>query len=331
VRVVARAPGKIILFGEHFVVYGKPAIVMAIDKYVSVGVTRIDEPILHVKSESLNVEGVYRGDTFIQVKGDVDGDVVFKPVKVCVDKLKLKAGYNGGLKITIKSEIPVAAGLGSSAALSVAVAAATSKLLGVKMDKNEINTYAFESEKVIHGTPSGIDNTIATFGGILRYQREHQPSFIRVKPAKPLPIVIGNTGVSRSTGKLVAMVRELYMRHRNILNMLMEAYEALVEDALKAIEKGDFHSLGELMNINHGMLWSIGVSSYHLDKLVHTALKAGALGAKLTGAGGGGCMIALTTFENIDYVARSLEKVGAYTIKATTDSHGVKVWLEDEG
>ena len=307
-RAQASAPAKAILVGEHFVVYGEPAIVLAIDRRATVTVeTRSDQKIF-IRSEDLDISGFFENGKFFPQKGGEEAGRKLEPVYAVAREVTQKCGVNTGLNIKIESSIPVAAGLGSSAAVSVASAAALYSLYGSDKSKDNIFQTAFKAEKIIHGTPSGVDPAISTYGGILWYCKGE--SIRRLKVDVDLPLVIGNTRKDRSTGKLVAKVRSLRRRYPLIIGKVIKAGGELVKRSAEALNDGDLKALGELMNINHELLCALGVSSEELENLVHAARKAGAWGAKLTGAGGGGCMIALVSPEKLKNVAEAIEKAG---------------------
>jgi mevalonate kinase len=171
--VVASAPAKVILFGEHFVVYGEPAIVIAIDKRAYAKAENRNDKHLYLRSVNLNLAGCFENGTFKIEQGDLkEAKSKFEPVKLAVEKVLEKYGENVGLNIEINSTVPVAAGLGSSAAVVAAVTASVGALLNVKMSKEDIFRITYEAEKIVHGTPSGIDPAISTFGGTLLFQMD---------------------------------------------------------------------------------------------------------------------------------------------------------------
>ncbi|HVO36673.1 MAG TPA: mevalonate kinase [Candidatus Acidoferrum sp.] len=322
--VVASAPGKVILFGEHFVVYGEPAIVLAIDKRAYAKVERRDDKKLHVFSANLNLAGSFEGGVFRIEQGDTrEARNKFEPVKQAVDKVMEKQGENVGLSIEINSTVPVGSGLGSSAAVAAAVTAATAELLSVKMSKEDIFRITYEAEKIVHGTPSGIDPAIATFGGTLFFQMDTGFKSIDVKT--DIPLVVGDTGVQRSTRALVEKVRKTAEKYPQIIEPVRKAAREVVLRVIDTLKKDDLETLGELMNINHALLYSIGVSDESLELLTSAARKAGALGAKLTGAGGGGCMIALAKNEKLDQVMEAIQNAGGRPFIARKTDEGVRI------
>jgi len=322
-EVVASAPAKAILFGEHFVVYGQPSIVMAIDKraYVKVRL-RTDEKVC-IHSRDIGVSGCFLGESFQPERGGLEARRRLEPVRVAVEKVLNASKSHVGLNVEIRSSIPVAAGLGSSAAVAAATAMAVSKVLNFELSKKEVFQIAYESERLIHGTPSGIDPAISTYGGVLLYQKDKGLTSLDVEGE--IPLVVGDTGVERSTGELVAKVRRLRERYPAIVDPIIRLGGEIVAAAVEALRSNDLQSLGELMNVNHSLLSAVGVSHELLDKLVHAARRAGALGAKLTGAGGGGCMIALASPDVLERVASAIEQAGVTAFIAKKTEEGVRV------
>lgn len=322
--VVASAPAKVILFGEHFVVYGEPAIVLAIDKRAYATVECRKDKRLYIRSANLNLAGCFENGILRIEQGDAkEAKSRFEPVKLAVDKILEKYGESVGLNIEINSTVPVAAGLGSSAAVAAAVAAAVGELVGVKMTKEDVLRITFEAEKTVHGTPSGIDPAIATFGGTLLFQTD--TGFKPLEVGMDIPLIIGNTGVERFTRLQVEKVRNLRERHSQIVDHIMWAAREVVLRAVDALKENDLETLGELMNINHALLYGVGVSDESLEWLINAARKAGALGAKLTGAGGGGCMIALTKNEKLQQILEAIQRAGGRPFVARKTDEGVKI------
>jgi mevalonate kinase len=320
----ASAPAKIILFGEHFVVYDKPAIVIAINKRAYVTVRpRVNGEIL-IKSENMEVSGIFSSDGRYQpIEGGLDAERKLKPIYTVAINLLSMSDENVGFEIYVDSRIPVAAGLGSSAAVAVASAAALGKLLEINLSKEEIFRLAFESEKIIHGNPSGVDPAISTYGGILAYRRSI--GIERLSIDVDLPLVVGDTKIERVTGEMVSRVSKLRRRYPSIIDKVMDVGGDLVALGVKALKSGDLETLGELMNINHALLYTIGVSSDEIEKLVHAARRAGALGAKLTGAGGGGCIIALSRRVDLDRVADAIRHAGGEAFITEMTLEGVRI------
>lgn len=322
--VVASAPAKIILFGEHFVVYGEPAIVLAIDRRAYATADYRKDKCLHFRSVNLNFAGRFENGVFKTEQGDErEARLKFEPVKLAVEKVLETYGKKVGLDIEINSTIPVAAGLGSSAAVVTAVTAAAGALLNLKMSKEDVFRITYEAEKVVHGTPSGVDPAISTFGGTLLFQIDTGFKPLEVKT--DMPLVIGDTGVERSTRVQVEKVRNMMDNYPRVADPIRKAAREVVLRAIDALKENDFETLGELMNINHALLYGVGVSDECLEWLISAARKAGALGAKLTGAGGGGCMIALASSEKLQQVSEAIMRAGGRPFTARKTDDGVKI------
>ncbi|CAG0984786.1 mevalonate kinase [Anaerolineales bacterium] len=300
------APGKIILLGEHAAVYNRPAL--------AVPVTQV-----HVDVEVLDSsrEGVWIQAPGIDLHAELRSLPVDHPVGAVILKVfqrfsissPLGRGQGEGLDISIASTIPVAAGLGSGAAVSVALIRALSGHLGQPLADDEVNQLAYEVEKLHHGTPSGIDNTVITYARPV-YFIKGKPLEI-LKTAKPFTIVIGDTGIPAPTKKAVADVRRLWVRDQYTIENIFNEIAQTSLIGRRFIESGRPELLGELMDQNHEYLRVLTVSSPELDKLVEAARLAGALGAKLSGSGRGGNMIALVDQSKAESVAEALLSAGA--------------------
>jgi len=320
--VEASAPGKAILFGEHSVVYRGPAVVLAIDRRARVVAEERSDDVIFIDALDLGFSGYFVGDTYHPEKGEAWRGRRIAALNVASRRTMERIGAESGLNLTVRSDIPIAAGLGSSAAISVATVAAVGELLGGALSREEICALAYEGERVVHGTPSGVDNNISTYGGILRYERA--VGFERFKVNGTLPFVIGNTRRKRSTRRMVERVRALRDRTPGVVDGVIDALGRLSQDGLAALLGNDLPRLGDLMNINHGLLSALGVSTSGLDLLVHASRRAGALGAKLTGAGGGGCIIALAEPSNLGRVVNAIRRNRGDAIRVSVTYEGVK-------
>ena len=231
---------------------------------------------------------------------------IYKALDMMLEKLDLT---NYGIQIEIFPNIPIAMGLGSSAALAVSILRALSNSFKLKLNDDEINKLAFESEKIIHGSTSGLDNILATHGKLIFYQKSQQLKIQEINVSQPIPMVIGLTGIESLTVKMVNKVRTAWEKNKPLYENLFKEIDQLSLNALSAIENYDLETLGELMNINQGILNALQVSSSELEELVEIARNNGSIGAKLTGAGGGGAMIALCPDET-ERVANAIRKAG---------------------
>ncbi len=322
-KAAASAPGKVILTGEHFVVYGEPALVMAINRYVEVNVEERKDNAIYISS-SLGVSGTFVGDRFRPVRGGTLASNILKPIKIAAEAVMNSLGERRGLNIKVSSTIPVASGLGSSGASAVSTVAAVVKLFEANLTEESIVNLSTEAERYVHINPSGIDQSISTYGGVLSFKKGKDISHLRVRST--IPIVIGNTCIERNTGKLVDNVRVRMERFPNVLKPLISAAGRLTVQAVDVLRRGDLDMLGLLMDIDHAFLSAIGVSSDALDRLVHAARRGGALGAKLTGAGGGGCIVALSRLDDREAVAKQISEAGGTPIIAEKVDQGVHSW-----
>ncbi len=325
-RACATAPGKTILLGEHFVVYGEPAIVAAIDRRAKVTAEELPGTAIHVASD-LGIFGTFEGEVFNTSSGQEGVRNTLEPAKIAAQSVLNHSNLKRGVSLRIESEIPVAVGLGSSSAISVATVAAVGQLFDVSLSSEEIFSLSLDAERFVHGNPSGIDQRVSTFGGILLYRKGERTTEIRCPV--DLPLVIINTGKNRNTGILVESVRSLRERHPAVMGQLTRAAGGLVDEGVAALSTGDLKAFGELMYINHGLLVSAGVSIEALDRLVYAAKASGALGAKLTGAGGGGCVVVLCEPGAQTEVAEGMKEAGGEPMIVEKTGTGVQTWLEE--
>ena len=213
------------------------------------------------------------------------------------------------MKIEIFPHIPRAAGLGGSAALAVAIVRALSIHYNLNLNNEQISQLAYESELIAHGSASGIDNTLATYGKFSMFQRGDKPLLEEIKIQKPIQMVIGFSGIESLTAGMVAKVKAAREENPSLYDNIFKEIDNLVLKAKAAIETYDLESLGNLMNMNQGLLNAMQVSSPELEEIIAVARKNGALGAKLTGAGGGGAILALCP-ENAEKVVFAIKKAG---------------------
>ena len=302
----ASAPGKIILFGEHAVVYNRPAL--------AVPVTQV-----HADAQiTPGPAGIWIEAPDISVNASISTLPESHPLRSAV-KCVLQALGNTNpppLNIRITSSIPVASGLGSGAAVSVALIRALSSYLGLAFNDEQVNALCYEIEKIHHGTPSGIDNTVVTYARPVYFIRDKPVETFQVK--SPFTIVIADTGIPAPTKESVGAVRKLWQADQNHWNKIFDQVQEIVQQARLAIENGKWQELGSLMDANHVLLRQMTVSSEELDHLVLAAKAAGAMGAKLSGGGRGGNMIALVRPANAEKVATSLQAGGAIRTIITT-------------
>jgi mevalonate kinase len=317
--------GKVILFGEHFVVYGLPAIASAIaDSTVAdvfhsgdrKGKSGVPKPgVFVMRGEGWTLHDArpetpgYKAEKAEEQKKSIDLMLAF--LKVDTKKTPLDIHLGGELK--------AASGVGASAASCAAIARALSDLLDLKLSDAQVNEVAHEGEKGYHGTPSGIDDTAATYGGLFLFKKAQPKNMVElIRTEKPLEIVMGNTGMTASTSEVVAGVRERKDKDPQKFERLFKEAEGLVMDSREALEAGDIPKIGGLMNLNHRLLQDIGVSNDKLETLVGIARKECAPGAKITGTGKGGYMVALTPGKELqEKVAKAMEKAGFAALRTS--------------
>ena len=321
-KAVARAPGKVILLGEHAVVYGRPALAAAIELTAEAYAEERPDGVIEVSCPDLGVSGAYVDGAYEPAEGGPEGEEAVKPIVASVEHILTAKGVRRGVRVEVRSHIPPSSGLGSSAAVSVAAAAAAAYAVGLDVEAGDVCEAAYAGERVVHGSPSGIDNTVSTYGGVLLFRAG---GFRRVDVKASPTVVLGDTGVRRRTGDLVAKVRELRSRMTDVVEAVMDAVSAMALRASEALERGDLREVGELMTMNHSMLKALGVSSPELDRLVEASVGAGALGAKLTGAGGGGCMVALVEPDLVEDVCDAIREAGGKPIPTSIRMQGYDV------
>lgn len=308
---VGRAPGKAILLGEHAVVYGYPAIAV---------------PVTEVQARA-EVEAAAPGQGTTIVAGDLGRE--FRPAAVAEGDREALAlahtirntlerlGQPGelDLRITISSTVPMGRGLGSGAAVATALVRALVAHLGGYLTARDVSDLVYQTEVLHHGTPSGIDNTVIAFGKPIYFVRGQRDEVFW--PARPFWLVIGDTGVASSTREVVGDVRQRWEADRGAYEVRFHAIGALVDQARAAIREGDLPRLGQLMSANQAELEAIGTSSPELESLIGAAIAAGALGAKLSGSGRGGNMIALAPAERRSAIEAALAVAGARAVIVT--------------
>lgn len=306
------ACGKIILLGEHAVVYGRPAIALPITLAV--------ESLVRKEGDGINLV-IPRWGLEQKVKAG-SGQGLSGILHTVLCQLELE---KQNMTIEVIPHVPRAMGLGGSSALAVAIIRAVDRAYKLGLDSPAINRLAYECEKAAHGTPSGIDNTIATYGTPLVYQRlsstdgasgDAQARFDDLRIGEPIQLVVGITGKESLTANTVARVRRAWQNYQSRYDGIFDQIAALTVAGIDALRDGHFQELGELMNLCHGYLNALQLSTPELEELVHIARSNGALGAKLTGGGGGGSMIALCP-DTQDQVAGAMEAAGYRTLKVT--------------
>jgi mevalonate kinase len=325
-KALAVSPAKVILFGEHFVVGGNSAISMSIDLPTSVTVEHTNQDQIQVKSEDLEVEAVFFQDGKLARSSGETAETSLRPVFQAADfTLKKLKNPGQGLNISVKSKVPIGMGLGSSAATAVGTVTGITTLHGSKFSKDEVFEAAYSLEKMVHGHPSGVDQATVTYGGLISYRQGRVNAKLLV--TKPPLMIIGSTGKRRSTGEFVGRVTRLRETQPTQYSKIASEAQMIADKAAEWLTAGQFEKLGALMNENQRLLESVGVSSSELETLISAARQAGALGAKLTGGGGGGCMIALVEDSTHASVSQAIQQVGGQIVPGRFTPDGVQASL----
>ena len=282
--------GKTILFGEHFVVYGLPSIVSALGTYTTAEVKVVKGNGWTVNDQRPATPG-YKEQKYIEAMQSIAN--IINHLKVDIENQRIEISFAG--------DLIAASGVGASAAQCTSLARGLSETFNLNLDDEKINETAYEGEKAYHGTPSGIDNTASTYGGLIWFRNlgAGKNTMDRLQSPRKMLIVIANSGITASTTEVVADVRRLREENPEKIEKIFGEYKKLVEAAKKALLEGDISAVGNLMNQNHKMLQQITVSGEINDELVEIALENGAVGAKLTGTGRGGLVIGLAENEDI--------------------------------
>lgn len=305
-KIERSASGKVILCGEHSVVYGRPAIAVPVSDLRARATVEPTEPRSRLRIVTPNLGR----QTLLQSAPEDNPHA-----KICRLVLAHLDQPEPDLVLTITSNLPIAAGMGSGAAVTVAIARALSAFLSAELPPEVINEMTYEVEKIHHGTPSGIDNTVIAWEQPVYFVKDKPPETFDI--LRPFYLVIANSGISGSTREAVTSVRNHWEVAPNFYDILFNCIGSIANAAREAIETGELKMLGTLLDENHKLLRELGVSLPELDQLVAAAQAAGAWGTKLTGAGQGGNVIALTPQERIPAVEAALREAGAAQVWCT--------------
>ncbi|NDB88070.1 MAG: mevalonate kinase [Thaumarchaeota archaeon] len=305
-KSVASAPAKVILFGEHFIVYGGKAILCAIDKRITVESEIVNSDTIQIDSDL--------GSITVSKSEPVDKvDAKFRSVIFIAQKMLKQFNSKSGLKISIRSEIPAGVGLGSSSACCVASAGSIAGLF-TRYSKQEILNLALEGERTVFERASGADTASCTFGGIVEYTKQGTKN-LDLSPK--FQLIIANSKIVHSTSDVVARVKQFKESKSDEFAILCDNESALIEEVLDALEKNNSKEIGEKMTVNQAHLQKIGVSNKTLDLMLQS-VKAVSYGAKLTGAGDGGCIIVLVDESNLKGTLNALSEHECFATKIDT-------------
>jgi mevalonate kinase len=314
-----RAPGKCILFGEHSVVYGYPAIAMAITQKSTCIIEELTESKIQLVLENFNQAFEFRNlndffknlpSQFKQIKQMFK--IMDKQFDIRVDKIKL----------TISSDLIPSSGLGSSASISVALVMAFNIYYNLELEKEEISKIAYELEKIVHGTPSGIDNTICTFGNIIFFQEN---KFHYIEVPDDLKILITYTNMEHDTKLAIEQLSGFKKEIPSFCDYIFKEIGFYTEIAESELINGNLSTIGSLMNINQKLLAALNLSNNAIFEIVDIATKNGAYGSKLTGAGLGGCVISIGNEQTLELISQILNEKGYKSFIVNIDREGVIV------
>lgn len=300
------APGKVYLFGEHAVVYGETAIACAVELRTRVRAELNDSIIIQsqIGRTGIDFEKHPYISSVIEIMKGMAQIKGTEPIK--------------GVFLEIDSDIPVGSGLGSSAAVTIACIGALNELFGCGLSLEEIAKTGHEIEIRVQGAASPTDTYVSTFGGVVTIPERRK---LRIPDCG---IVIGDTGIFSSTKELVANVKKLRESYPELIEPLMASIGRISKIGESLVMAGDYPSVGRLMNVNQGLLDALGVNILELSRLIYSARKAGAYGAKITGAGGGGCMVALTATDMCMQVAKAMSEAEGRVIITKPTEQGLK-------
>jgi mevalonate kinase len=307
---VAEAPAKAIITGEHFVVHGSTALAAAIDRRVRVEVRQARSPGISILSDRVSASQ----------------PASLLPVKKVVSTVCSTHSIEPAHELNITSTIPRGSGLGSSASTMVAAAAAVAKLHSIKLGLPDLVRFAMQGERLVHGNPSGIDVNACAYGGVILFQVGSPPKRVAMKSPQELLIVY--SGVQRSTRRMINKVSYSREKYPRLFGSVADSVSDLSASAAEDLVRGDMLALGKLLTLNHELLTSVGASNQRLDGLVETLLSLGCLGAKLTGAGGGGSVVAIAPEGKGKSIMSQLSERGFEGFETVLPLRGVESWLE---
>ncbi len=307
---IAEAPGKIILTGEHFVVHGAQALAAAINKRIRIS-----------SSFSPNNNITYKNQRIHSTNYNIKND----PVYIVRNKTLEYLGEKSPLSITVDSGIPRGSGLGSSSALCVATAASISSLFNTKLDRKTLFNLAMYGEKKIHGNPSGIDVATSIMGGIISFRKGFDPKRINLKHNPEL--IVSISGKRRKTSNMINKFTNFRNEKPHSFHSLVNSSNTLTKKTLSALSQKDYLAVGSYFNFFNSTLNYFGLSSLATDTVIEKCLELGSYGAKITGGGGGGSIIAISPSKHVGVIVNELNSMNYETFSVKLPQKGVKVWL----
>lgn len=319
-KITVSAPGKLMLFGEHAVVYNRPCLVTAVNQRMRATVELLETPEFVLQAPDVNILN-YKKSIKDLGKGEILKGAKF--VEIAIKNFAEKYGLKNGIKVVTKSEFSSQFGFGSSSASTVCVIKALSELTKKGLSEKQIFNLAYKTVLDIQGKGSGFDVAAAIYGGTLYFVTGGKT--IKQLKVKNLPLIVAYSGVKADTVTLMNMVKEKSDKYSKVIDNIYDDIEILVKLSYKAIIKKDWQQVGELMNFNQGYLAGLGVSTKKLEELIYTVREKGAYGAKLSGAGGGDCIIALAPKEKMMTVKKALNIIGGQVIEIEANAEGLRI------
>lgn len=313
------APGKLMLFGEHAVVHGRPCIVTAVDQRISVSLSKRKDNKIYLNTPDMKIKKFVLSIDELNKPQSKETRFVLNAVKNFFEKYNLQSGLN----IKTKSDPFIKFGLGSSSAVTVSIIKGLAELFEMKINNKELFNLSYKTVLDIQEVGSGFDVAAAIYGGTLFFVRSGEV-IEQLEVEKP-PIILGYTGIKADTPTLVKMVSQKLQEEPRKVNKIFDEIEKTVNLARIEMEKSNWGKVGGLMNLNQSLLRKLGVSSNELENLITAALDSGAYGAKLSGAGGGDCMIAIADEEKLNNVKEAVEKAGGKIVDAKPQTDGVRL------
>lgn len=319
-KITVSTPGKLMLMGEHAVVYGRPCIVTAVDQRMKVTVELLDQPIFRLEAAELNIINYQKPILNLGIK-EIPKEAKFAEIAVrnFINKYKISSG----LKIKTHANFSANFGFGSSSAVCVGVIKALSEVMQKKLSEKELFDLSYKTVLDVQGKGSGFDVAAAIYGETLYFKNAGQ--VIEYLHIDRLNLIIGYSGVKADTVSMMNLVSEKMKNYKEGVEKIFDSIAKLVDEGKKAIIEKDWERLGTLMDYNQNYLEDLGVSTDKLNLMIDAAKKAGAYGAKLSGAGGGDCMIALVSYDNRLKVSNAITDIGGEIIDVKIGAEGVKI------
>lgn len=318
--VKVSTPGKLMLFGEHAVVYNRPCIVTAVDQRMFVEIKTIREEKLLVNAPDVGVRRYLKRIESLS-QGEIPKGVRF--IETGVRNFFQKHKIKQGIEIKTQAGFSAEFGFGGSSAVTVATLKGLSELFKIKLNNKQLFDLAYKTVLDIQGVGSGFDLAAAIWGGVIYFVTGGK-EIVSLK-AKNLPLVVGYTGIKADTPTMVKKVAVLRKNYKKLVDSIFDQISLLTNKAKVVLLKGNFKKAGDLMNLNQGLLNALGVNTKELADLIFAAREAGAWGAKLSGAGGGDCMVALVPGKNRKTVEEAIKKAGGRVLKVKPNAEGVRV------